>query len=127
MKRRANPEAIIQKAVCAHLRKRGRRGMVWFHVPNGGKRGKVEAAIFKTMGVKPGVSDLILLHNGRAYALELKADHGRPTEAQMQFISDWNTAIGDNGAACIAEGLDRALRTLEIWGLLEGANWGASA
>tara|TARA_R110000822_G_scaffold102495_5_gene228898 strand:- start:454 stop:912 length:459 start_codon:yes stop_codon:yes gene_type:complete len=28
------------------------------HIPNGGKRGKREAALFKKMGVKPGVPDL---------------------------------------------------------------------
>ena len=31
-----------------------------FHIPNGGKRGKAEAARFKAMGVKPGVSDIFL-------------------------------------------------------------------
>ena len=28
------------------------------HIPNGGKRGKAEAARLKAMGVKPGVSDI---------------------------------------------------------------------
>lgn len=31
-----------------------------FHVPNGGKRSKVEAARFKAMGVQAGVPDLFL-------------------------------------------------------------------
>ena len=49
------------------------------------------------------------------FALELKAENGRPTVEQMQFIS-----IAPNGGACIAHGLDRALRVLETWGLLRG-------
>lgn len=32
-----------------------------FAVPNGGRRGKVEAAIMKAEGVYPGVADLLLL------------------------------------------------------------------
>lgn len=31
-----------------------------FHIPNGGSRGKAEAARFKAEGVKPGVPDLFL-------------------------------------------------------------------
>lgn len=31
-----------------------------FHIPNGGKRSKVQGAIFKRLGVKAGVSDLFL-------------------------------------------------------------------
>jgi hypothetical protein len=40
------------------------RGLL-FHVPNGGKRDGREAKKLKTMGVVPGVADLIFLYNGR--------------------------------------------------------------
>jgi hypothetical protein len=53
--RAAIPEQIIQRAVCQHLRQRGARGLVWFHVPNGGRRSPVEAAIFNGLGVRAGV------------------------------------------------------------------------
>jgi hypothetical protein len=115
--RAAIPEQIIQRAVCQHLRQRGARGLVWFHVPNGGRRSPVEAAIFNGLGVRAGVSDLILLRDGRAFALELKTARGRPTAAQMQFLSEFRAAGGE---ASIAIGLDQALRTLETWGLLRG-------
>jgi hypothetical protein len=91
--------------------------LVWWHTPNGGKRPPVEAAIMKGLGVRAGVADLILVHRGRPFALELKADDGRPTVEQMTFVSDFNAA---GGCACIEHGLDRALRTLETWGLLRG-------
>ena len=113
----ASSEQAIHRAVCQHLRQRGPSGLVWFHVPNGGRRSSVEAAIFAGLGVRPGVSDLILLHDGRAFALELKAERGRPSSAQMQFISEFRAAGGE---ASIANGLDQALRTLETWGLLRG-------
>src|SRR5262245_25767196 len=83
---RAIPEQQVQRAVCKHLRLRGAPGLVWFAVPNGGRRSPVEAAIFAGLGVRAGVLDLILLHRGRAFALELKTDAGRPTAAQTQFL-----------------------------------------
>jgi hypothetical protein len=116
-RRRASPEAQIQRAVVAHLKARGAPGLVWTHVPLGGYRKPVEASILKGLGTRAGVSDLLLWHRGRAFALELKAEGGKPSEAQMQFISDLNAA---GGFACIASGIDEAIRTLECWGLLRG-------
>ena len=115
--RSATPEQAMHRAVCQHLRQRGARGLLWFHVPNGGRRSPIEAAIYKGLGVRAGVSDLILLRDGKAFALELKAERGRPTAAQMQFISEFRAAGGEG---LIVNGLDQALRTLETWKLLRG-------
>jgi hypothetical protein len=120
--RRPRPEDEIQRAICQHLRLRGVAGLVWFAVPNGGKRRPIEAAILKGLGTRAGVADLILVHRGRCFALELKSDDGRSTVEQMAFVSDFNAA---GGCACIVHGLDRALRTLEGWGLLRGSARGA--
>lgn len=111
-------EDQIQRTVIQHLRERGAPGIVFWHTPNGGYRRKSEAAILKGLGVRAGVSDIIVIHNGRVFALELKAPEGRPTESQMQFISDLNAA---GGFGCTVEGLDRAIKVLETWGLLKGA------
>jgi hypothetical protein len=110
-------EQIIQRAVCQHLHQRGASGLVWWHTPNGGRRNQVEAAIFSGLGVRPGVADLILLHDGRAFALELKTEQGRATAAQMQFISEFR---GAGGEASVVHGLNQALHTLETWKLLRG-------
>lgn len=112
------PEQQIQRAVVEHLRLRGMPGLVFFHVPNGGRRKPIEAAIFKSMGVRAGVSDLILLHVGKMFALELKAPGGRATEAQMAFQSDFDKA---GGFCAMPEGIDAALATLEAWGLIKPA------
>ena len=114
---RAVSEQTVQRTVCGHLRRRGAHGVLWWHTPNGGRRSPIEAAIFNGLGVRAGVSDLILLRDGRAFALELKTEQGRPTAAQMTFISEFRAAGGE---ASIANGLDQALRTLETWGLLRG-------
>lgn len=118
MSRRRNPEQQIHKAVVQHLRTRAVPGLVWWHTPNGGGRSKVEGAIFKSMGVRAGVSDLILLHAGKMFALELKAPGGRATEAQMAFQSDFDKA---GGFCAMPEGIDAALATLEAWGLIKPA------
>jgi hypothetical protein len=115
----ARPEDQIQKAVFAHIRARGAPGLVAWHTPNGGKRKPIEAAIFKGLGVRAGVSDIIAVHDGKIFALELKAEGGRPSESQLEFLAD----IGRAGAfTAICEGLDPALRALETWGLLRGVS-----
>lgn len=116
-RRSARPEQAIQKAVFAHLKQRGAAGVFAFHVPNGGYRRPVEAAMLKGMGVVPGVPDIIAIHEGRCYGLELKAEGGRASEKQMAAISAMESA---GAYTAIAEGLDRALAVLETWGLLRG-------
>jgi hypothetical protein len=113
--RRQRPEAAIQRAVFQHMRARGARGIVAFHVPNGGYRRPAEAAVLRGLGVVAGVPDVIAIHNGRRFALEIKAEGGRTTDKQLATIA----ALREAGAfTAIAEGLDRALACLEAWGLL---------
>lgn len=119
------PEQIIHKAVADHLRQRGVPGLVWWHTPNGaalgGKRNRkgiaIQGAIMKGLGVRAGVSDIIAVHDGKIFALELKAPGGRPTESQLEFIADMDKA---GAFTCIAEGLEEAIKTLETWALLRG-------
>jgi hypothetical protein len=112
---RKSPEAQIQRAVIQHLKARAVPGLVYFHVPNGGSRGKIEAAKFKAMGVRAGVSDLILVHTGRVFALELKAERGRASKEQLAFLSEIDAA---GAHTAMPEGLNAALATLEAWGLI---------
>jgi hypothetical protein len=117
MTRRARPEQIVQRAVFDHLRARAVPGVFAFHVPNGGYRRPIEAAILKGLGVRAGVPDVIAIHGGKVFGLELKAEGGRPTPKQLETIAAMEAA----GAYCaIVEGLDRALAHLETWGLLRG-------
>ena len=109
------PEQQIHCAVVRHLQTRGSPGMVFLHPANGGARSAIEGAMFKKMGVRAGASDLLLFHRKEAFALELKADGGRLSESQRDFQEDFRNA---GFLATHAEGLDEALRVLEIWGLL---------
>ena len=114
---RQRPEAAIQRAVFEHLRMRGAPGVFAFHPANGGYRRPVEAAILKSMGVVAGVPDIIAIHEGRVFGLELKAEGGRATPKQQEAIAAMEAA---GAFTAIAEGLDRALACLEAWGLLRG-------
>ena len=113
----ARPEDQIQRAVFQHIRLRGVPGLVAWHTPNGGKRKPIEAAIFKGLGVRSGVSDIIAVHDGKIFALELKAEGGRPTETQLEFLADMSRAGAFTG---LVTGIDQAIKTLETWGLLRG-------
>lgn len=105
-------------AVCQHLRWRGVPGLVWFSVPNAARRGLIEAQIMKATGLRAGVGDLILLHTGKFYSLEIKTLTGRATASQVAFMRDVQSA---GGTARIVHGIDEALDVLVEWGLLRTA------
>jgi hypothetical protein len=114
---RRRPEDAIQRAVFEHLRVRGTLGVFAFHPANGGWRSRIEAAILKGLGARPGVPDVIAIKAGRAYAIELKVRGGRLTEPQRAA----HIALRAAGAAvAVSYGLDAALDQLERWGLLHG-------
>lgn len=117
-RRQSRPEDAIQRAVVQHLRQRGVPGLIFWHTPNGGKRSPIEGAIFKALGVRAGVSDIIAVHDGKIFALELKAEGGTPTEAQLTFLSDMEKAGAYTGWVV---GVDAAICALEDWGLLRGS------
>ena len=58
---------------------------VLFSVPNEGRRNPRTASIMKANGILSGVSDLILLHKGKCYFIEVKAAKGTQTVLQREF------------------------------------------
>lgn len=114
---RRHPEQDLQRAIATYLTLFERQGrLFFFHVPNGGKRGKVEAAIFKALGVKPGVADLvILIPRGRCCFVELKADTGKLTETQEQF-RHMCSRYGFEYA--VVYSLTDMIKTLQLWGVI---------
>ncbi len=114
-------EDSIQMAVARHLDLLAMPGVVWWHTPNGGSRGRAEAGRFKLMGVKAGVPDLVLLRDAHLYGLELKTQAGRVSPDQAVL----HVALRAAGATvAVAYGLDAALRQLEAWGLMKGKRHG---
>ena len=85
MTRRNHPEEALQRATAAYLDLALPTDAVFFHPPNGGARSRAEAGIFKAMGVKAGVPDIIVIHQGRVAAIELKAPGGTLSPAQKNM------------------------------------------
>lgn len=98
-KKQNRPEQELQKAAIKMLDAALPAHWRVIHVPNGGWRSPIEAAILKAMGVREGFCDLLLMgpgHKaGRFVVIELKAKglRGDLTEAQEEW-RDWFLAIG---------------------------------
>lgn len=97
-------------------------GVVWAAVPNGGKRSKFEAIVFKKTGVKRGVPDCLVftpppaLPAAKGTAFEMKKADGVPSD-----VSDdqrlWLDRLERLGwATFVAYGADDALRQLRSLG-----------
>jgi len=84
-RRRGAPEERLQMAVVKFLAVALDGNSEFFAVPNGGKRGFREAQRFKAAGVKAGVPDLIVINDGRAIGIELKAGKTPLSEAQVRY------------------------------------------
>lgn len=69
-------EDLIQKNIVKAVRLFYPTALI-FSVPNGGARSAATAGILKATGVMAGVSDLILLYNGRAFFIEVKTEDGK--------------------------------------------------
>lgn len=112
-------EDDIQAAVFAQLNKRGQKGLIALHVPNGGVHQKSVGQRIqnKRRGVLAGSPDVLIFYRERLYCLELKTEKGRLTKAQGDTLRD----LREQGAvASVAYGLDNAVQWLEYHGLLRG-------
>lgn len=112
-------EDDIQKAVFKHIRQRGAKGLIAWHVKNGGVHQATpgQRANNHALGVETGVSDIHALHAGKFYVLELKKIGEEPTAEQHKFLRSVTEAGGVSGWAA---GLDEALIWLQCCGLLTG-------
>lgn len=106
-------EVDLQRSVANFL---DHTGLLWCHVPNGGKRNAVVGAKLKAEGVKRGVPDVLIFDGFRTesatysgLAIELKAGRNKPTPEQDR----WNCRL----TACkwrveVCYSLDEALDVL---------------
>lgn len=92
------------------------RGLI-FHVPNGGKRSKIEASQLKASGVVPGIPDLLILNDGKVYGLELKRDEGKwkVSDEQVKIHETWKA---NNIPVYLCDDYDSAIRIINgIFGI----------
>lgn len=77
-----------QRAIVDWLAIHEKQGRLFgFHIPNGGARSKLEAAILKGLGVRAGVLDLLVIWRAGFGFLEVKAKAGRLEQSQKDFIA----------------------------------------
>lgn len=115
-------ETEIHEAVAEHMRLRGRRGVPWWHTPNGEHRDPAIGAKLKRMGTRAGVPDVLLVIDGRLHGLELKRERGGVISAEQRAM---HAELQEAGAIIeTARGLDEALEVLEQWGALMPASKG---
>ena len=95
-------------------------GFVFFSVPNealgraNSKAGLWRMARLKHMGLRPGAPDLIIIKAGRAYLLEMKAEHGKQSISQVEFEAD---AIRAGAKYAVAHSFDEAKKIIEEWAI----------
>lgn len=66
----------------------------------------------KKMGFLPGFSDLIILHDGKAYCMELKTETGKMSERQKLFRKN---VLKTGVDYAVVRSLDQAVECLRVW------------
>jgi hypothetical protein len=99
IKKYKTPEGDVLKACLDYLRVRGYKA--FFRVNNGAF--KTERGGFLRSTNRIGVADIIGVHNGRAYAIEVKSDTGRQSRGQIDFMDDWQS---EGGAYVLARSVE---------------------
>lgn len=116
-KKKQRPESRLQKAVVQVVRLTHLPGVLWFSVPNEGKRSVALGDELKRMGLRPGVADLCFIIKGRAHFLELKSADGKQSPEQIAFEADCAIA---GAHYAVAKDIDGAMAILRRWGAIRG-------
>lgn len=105
-------EAAIQRAVVDLLGWAARPGVAWTHMPAGELRAASVGGKLKALGVQPGWPDLLIVKDGRLHGLELKAEGGRVSPAQLAAHATLRAAGAE---IAVAYGLGEAMAVLKRW------------
>jgi hypothetical protein len=115
MTRRNQPEVQLQRSLVEHLHWCAKSD-VWFcHLANGGARTAVEGAVLKSIGVRPGAPDLLIIRAGQPLFLELKTPGRKLSPVQTEC----HDALRRAGATVeTADNIDAALAFLARVGVM---------
>lgn len=108
---RQKPEQAFQISLVRDLRKILPPDCMVVAFPAGGG-GLMRGKFLKAMGLVAGMPDLLFIHRGNAFGMELKAKNGKLTEAQHQMIMQLAICGMD---VRIVRTLDEALFCLKEW------------
>ena len=112
-------EHDVQCAICDYLEI---RRICYWAVPNGGKRSRSESVRFKKEGVRSGVPDLSIVHDGMYYGLEVKkpatrTPKGYLSKNQKSMIKQIED-VG-NGEVKVVYSVADVIEALIDWGIYE--------
>jgi len=108
---RKNPEQQVHFQVAGFLKLVLRTDVFFTTFPAGGG-GKLRGAFLKRMGLVPGVPDVLIVYQGRAYWIELKSDSGQLSKTQKDTIAALNTA---GSHVMICHSVEEVSYALSLW------------
>lgn len=116
-------ESQIQRQIVSMLSGIARENrFMFFSIPNenlASKQDRKSAAIrmnkLKAMGLVPGAADLVIVHGGRVYFIEVKSATGKQSENQENFML-WAESCGSK-YAIVRSHMD-VIRALKAWGII---------
>ena len=116
---RESPERDFQRLLVKHLAAAFGPRVFWTHFPNGtfrgrGKQGAIRGAQLKALGVKSGCPDILIIFDGKAHWLELKAGRNSESEAQLDTIYDLKIA---GSPTATVRTLAEAFHAIDKWGI----------
>lgn len=112
-----NPERALQVIIINTLKQILTPSTFYTHFPagrssGGGMRGRIRGRNLKSAGLVPGVPDLMFVHQGQTYFMELKVGYNKPSDDQISC----HIALKTAGAHVeIVRSLDDALECLNLW------------
>ena len=92
------------------------KSVLWYHIPNGGKRHIGVALLLKKFGLLPGAPDLEFLHEGMTHYLELKTAKGSTSKVQNLFR---DRALAAGAVYEVAKNLSDAKEIISCWCLVK--------
>lgn len=120
---RAQNEFKLHCLVVDQIAARAVPGLFWSSMPFGEKRDARAGARLKRLHCRPGFPDILLIHAGKVYGLELKLETNAifgtkktyQSPEQKETQRDWEAA---GGTYSCTHGLNETLAQLEAWGLI---------
>lgn len=110
---RLGAEDRVQIAILDFIETVLPHSLIW-HVPNQGLRSVTTGRKYKLMGMRAGVPDLVLVHDGRCYFFEVKSEKGRLSPEQHRFGED--ARIAGAGWA-VVRSVEDVRNALKAWGV----------
>ncbi len=105
-------EAALHRAVADYLAVAIQAPAFWTTFPAGGG-GKARGGQLRSRGLKAGVPDVLLIHDGKAHWIELKTDKGRVSPVQAETGA---LLMAANSPVMVCRSLDQVQSILQHWG-----------